>query len=145
MRFRTNMELPESIFAFIGGYLHAIDPLTGETNWQTKLPRAQRSALYDLKVDAKFLFLGTAASIYAIDRFTGRLDWHTKLPKQFVAYHSEIALAGDILLIGSSGYLHALDKLDGRILWTNGFKGRGHGIVRFHVEPSDAAPCAPSA
>ncbi len=75
MRIRTNLEFPEEIIAYIGGHVHAINPLNGQTIWSTKLPKAYKSSIGTVIIDGDIVLAGVGGYLHALDKQDGRLIW----------------------------------------------------------------------
>ena len=57
MRFRTNLEYPKGIYTYLGRHLHSIDPLTGETIWDVKLPKVSRIEIVAIESDSETVYV----------------------------------------------------------------------------------------
>ncbi|MHC4839733.1 MAG: outer membrane protein assembly factor BamB family protein [Planctomycetota bacterium] len=75
MRIRSNLNFPEEIYAYVGGHIHAINPYTGETVWQTRLPKAYKSSIGTVIVDGDIVLAGVGGYLHALDKMDGRLLW----------------------------------------------------------------------
>lgn len=80
MRMRVDMRMPETIVVYAGGHVHALDPMTGQTVWRTKLPKAWASSIGTVVIDADVVLAGVGGRVYCLDVTDGRLLWTNDLP-----------------------------------------------------------------
>lgn len=80
MRMRVDMRMPEAVIAYVGGRVFSLDPLTGRTIWETKLPKAYRSSIGGTIIDGDVVLAGVGGRVYCLDITDGRILWQNDLP-----------------------------------------------------------------
>jgi outer membrane protein assembly factor BamB len=80
MRMRINMQLPPAIVAYVGGFVHALDPLTGNTVWERKLPKAYKASIGTVLIDGDVVLAGVGGRVYCLDLSSGRVLWTNEMP-----------------------------------------------------------------
>jgi outer membrane protein assembly factor BamB len=69
------MNMPEMIVVYVGGHVHSLDPLTGNTLWKTRLPKAYRNSIGTLLIEGDVVLAGAAGRVYCLDISDGRILW----------------------------------------------------------------------
>jgi len=80
MRMRVDMRMPEAVIAYVGGRVFSLDPLTGKTIWETKLPKAYRSSIGGTIIDGDVVLAGVGGRVYCLDISDGRILWQNEMP-----------------------------------------------------------------
>ncbi|MCA8913544.1 MAG: PQQ-binding-like beta-propeller repeat protein [Planctomycetes bacterium] len=80
MRLRVDMKMPEMIVAYVGGHVHSLDPMTGQTLWSTRLPKAYKQSIGTVVIDGDVVLAGVGGRIYCLDVIDGRILWLNELP-----------------------------------------------------------------
>lgn len=80
MRMRVDMRMPEAVIAYVGGRVFSLDPLTGETIWETKLPKAYRASIGGAIIDGDVVLAGVGGRVYCLDITDGRILWMNEMP-----------------------------------------------------------------
>lgn len=80
MRMRVDMRMPEAVIAYVGGHVFSLDPLTGKTIWETKLPKAYRTSIGGAIIDGDVVLAGVGGRVYCLDITDGRLLWMNEMP-----------------------------------------------------------------
>ena len=80
MRMRVDMRMPEAVVVYVGGYVHALNPMTGDTVWSTKLPKAYKSSIGGAIIDGDVVLAGVGGRVYCLDITDGRLLWQNDMP-----------------------------------------------------------------
>lgn len=80
MRMRIDMRMPEAIVVYVGGCVHALDPMTGQTRWSTSLPRAYKQSIGTVLIDGDVVLAGVGGRVYCLDIVDGRILWQNDMP-----------------------------------------------------------------
>ena len=80
MRMRINMQLPPAIVTYVGGFVHALDPLTGNAVWERKLPKAYKTSIGTVLIDGDVVLAGVGGRVYCLDLSSGRILWTNEMP-----------------------------------------------------------------
>lgn len=80
MRMRIDMQLPPAIVAYVGGAVHALDPLTGKSIWHKKLPKAYKTSIGTVLIDGDIVLAGVGGRVYCLELASGRLLWTNEMP-----------------------------------------------------------------
>lgn len=80
MRLRMDMQVPEIVVVLIRGRVMGLEPKTGRTLWETKLPKTYGSYIGTVMIDGDLVLAGVAGRIHALDVRDGRLLWTNDMP-----------------------------------------------------------------
>ncbi|MCA8935077.1 MAG: PQQ-binding-like beta-propeller repeat protein [Planctomycetes bacterium] len=80
MRMRMDLNMPEMIIVYVGGHVHALDPMTGQTLWSTRLPKAYKQSIGTVVIDGDIALAGVGGRIYCLDVTDGRILWVNEMP-----------------------------------------------------------------
>lgn len=67
---------PDVLYIGVGSHVVAIQTLSGEELWRTKIKRSTYVTLYR---EGDRLFAGAGGEVFCIDRNSGEILWHNKL------------------------------------------------------------------
>jgi len=67
---------PNVLYIGVGSHVVAIQTLSGEELWRTKVKSSSYTTLYR---EGDRLFAGAGGELYCIDRASGEILWHNKL------------------------------------------------------------------
>ena len=81
MRMRIDMRMPEAIIVYVGGNVCALEPMTGETVWSTKLPKAYKTSIGTVLVEGDVVLAGVGGRVYCLSLQDGRLMWMNDMPR----------------------------------------------------------------
>lgn len=68
--------MSELLFVGIGGYVTAIDSVSGQEIWRQKL---KGSNFVSIQVSDNVIYAGTAGELFCLDRASGNIQWHNSL------------------------------------------------------------------
>ena len=80
MRMRIDMKLPEAIVIYVGGHVHAVDPMSGNTLWSTRLPKTYKQSIGTVLLEGDVVLAGVGGRLYCLDIYDGRLIWMNEMP-----------------------------------------------------------------
>ena len=112
MRMRVDMRMPEAVIAYVGGRVFSLDPLTGKTIWETKLPKAYRSSIGGAIIDGDVVLAGVGGRVYCLDVTDGRILWQNDLPGMGLGMVS-VATPNAATEVGSAAQRQANDHMAG--------------------------------
>lgn len=103
MRPRLNLNMPEVVVAYVGGEVHALDPLNGATLWCTALPKAYRQSTGTVLVEGDVVLAGVGGRLYCLDLTDGRILWVNDFPGRGLGM---VAMATRLQSTGSQPAAH---------------------------------------
>lgn len=80
MRMRIDMQMPEAVVVYVGGHVHAIDPMSGNTLWSTRLPKAYKQSIGTVLIEGDVVLAGVGGRVYCLDIYDGRVMWVNEMP-----------------------------------------------------------------
>ncbi|MCB9895864.1 MAG: PQQ-binding-like beta-propeller repeat protein [Planctomycetes bacterium] len=80
MRMRMDMRMPEAIVVYVGGHVHAVEPMSGQTLWSTRLPKTYKQSIGTVLVEGDVVLAGVGGRLYCLDIYDGRLIWMNEMP-----------------------------------------------------------------
>jgi outer membrane protein assembly factor BamB len=77
---RIDMQMPEAVVVYVGGHVHAIDPMSGNTLWSTRLPKAYKQSIGTVLIEGDVVLAGVGGRVYCLDIYDGRVMWVNEMP-----------------------------------------------------------------